>query len=336
MALPVIIYCPGLLTEGHNTYSRSALKQVFAGRKVNHVLPYNAPQFSEEDAEAYIENRKRISISGVQEKLSLLLDKNKLRLTKVGEQGTYILKPTPRDLKKVEQVPANEHLTMQIAAQVYKIDTAANAMIFFKNGDPAYITRRFDVKPDGSKWRVEDFASLAGKTSVNAGSNFKYDYSYEALAELIKQFVPAYRIEMEKLFKLVVFNYLFSNGDAHLKNFSLIETASGDFILSPAYDLINTKIHVDDTAFALSQGLFKDDFKSVYYQNSGYPCQVDFQEFAMRIGIREQRYSKLITPFFIKYPLVEELVDRSFLNEPTKRAYLLHFQTQRNHLLKSG
>ena len=119
-----------------------------------------------------MENRKRISISGVQEKLSLLLDKNVLRLTREGEQGTYLLKPIPRDLKKTDQVPANEHLTMQIAKQVYGLNTAENALVFFKNGTPAYITKRFDVKEGGGKWGKEDFATLAGKTKQNAGANF--------------------------------------------------------------------------------------------------------------------------------------------------------------------
>src|SRR5690606_26432601 len=150
--------------------------------------------------EQFMENRKRISISGVQEKLSLLLEKNILRLTKEGEQGTYILKPVPGDLKKVDQVPANEHLTMQIAKQVYRLNTAENAMIFFKNGSPAYITKRFDVKEDGNKWGKEDFATLAGKTKDNAGANFKYEYSYEEVGILIQKYVPAWRVEIEKYF----------------------------------------------------------------------------------------------------------------------------------------
>ena len=148
---------------------------MFNGKKVNHVLHYDQPQENEAVAEQFLENRKRISISGVQEKLSLLLEKNVLRLTKEGELGTYILKPIPRDLKKVNQVPANEHLTMQIAKQVYGLHTAENALIFFKNNSPAYITKRFDVKDDGSKWGKEDFATLAGKTKDNSGANFKYE-----------------------------------------------------------------------------------------------------------------------------------------------------------------
>lgn len=114
-----------------------------------------------------------------------------LRLTKEGEHGTYILKPIPGDLKKVEQVPANEHLTMQIAKQVYGINIAENAMIFFKNGSPAYITKWFDVKKEGGKWSNEDFATLAGKTKDNAGIDFKYDSSYEEISILIQKYVPA-------------------------------------------------------------------------------------------------------------------------------------------------
>lgn len=333
MNLDELKYCPGTLTEGFSTYSSGCLRNLFNGKKVNHVLPYEQPQQSEEVAELFMENRKYISISGVQEKLSLLLEKNVLRLTKEGEQGTYILKPIPRDLKKVDQVPANEHLTMQIAKQVYGLNTAENAVIFFKNGSPAYITKRFDVKDDGGKWGKEDFATLAGKTKDNAGINFKYEYSYEEVGQLIQKYVPAWRVEIEKFFSLVVFNFLFSNGDAHLKNFSLLESHSGDYLLSPAYDLINTNLHVDDTDFALDQGLFTDNYKSEQYKISGHPSKSDFVEFAKRIGVVESRIEKLLNPFLEKQPFMETLVSHSFLADANKRGYLLMYNTRRNYLL---
>lgn len=334
MPIPEIKYCPGTLAEGFNTYSNTCLKRVFSGKKVSHILPYNPPRISEEDAQKFIENRKRISISGVQEKLSFILDKNKLRLTHQGEQGSYILKPIPSDLIKTDQVPANEHLTMQIARQVYNIPVAENALIFFKNGDPAYITKRFDVKEDGTKRGKEDFASLAGKTTQNAGADFKYNFSYEEIAELIIKYVPAHKIEMEKFFNLLIFNFLFSNGDAHLKNFSLLESESSDYLLSPAYDLIDTRIHVNDSDFALEKGLFKDDFRSVEMHKSGRPGLDDFHEFARRAGISDNRRDKLLEPFLVRQLMVETLIQRSFLNEQTKRAYLLHYQTNRNQLNK--
>lgn len=325
--------CPGTLAEGFSTYSPSCLRNLFSGKKVYHVLPYEQPQKSEEVAEQFMENRKRFSISGMQEKLSFLLERNVLRLTRQGEQGTYILKPIPRDLKKVDQVPANEHLTMQIAKQVYGLKTAENAIIFFKNGSPAYITKRFDVKEDGTKWGKEDFATLAGKTKDNAGANFKYEYSYELVGHLIQKFVPAWRVEIERYFSLVVFNFLFSNGDAHLKNFSLLESSSGDYLLSPAYDLINTKLHVDDTDFALDKGLFADDYKSEQFKKSGHPSKIDFTEFALRIGVAKSRVEKLLKPFLEKQSLVETLIKRSFLTEANKRGYLLMYNEKRNHLI---
>lgn len=333
MKLDELKYCPGTLADGFSTYSPICLRNLFNGKKVNHVLPYEQPQQSEEVADLFMENRKRISIPGVQEKLSFLLEKNILRLTKEGEHGTYILKPIPGDLKKVDQFPANEHLTMQIARQVYRLNTAENAMIFFKNGTPANITKRFDVKENGSKWGKEDFASLAGKTKDNTGANFKYDYSYEDAGKLIQKFVPAWRIEIEKYFSLVVFNFLFSNGDAHLKNFSLLESSSGDYLLSPAYDLVNTRLHVDDTDFALDKGLFADDYKSIQYKKSGHPSKEDFIEFARRIGVAESRIEKLLNPFLEKQPFVETLVNHSFLTDANKRGYLLMYSTKRNHLI---
>jgi serine/threonine-protein kinase HipA len=233
----------------------------------------------------------------------------------------------------VDQVPANEHLTMQIAKQVYGLKTAENAMIFFKNGSPAYITKRFDVKADGTKLGKEDFATLAGKTNDNAGPNFKYEFSYEEAGLLIQKYVSAWRIEIEKYFSLVLFNFLFSNGDAHLKNFSLLESTKGDYLLSPIYDLLNTKLHIDDSDFAIDKGLFADDFKSEQFKKSMHPNKSDFEEFGRRIGVTENRIEKIMAPYLEKQPFMEVLISRSFLTEANKRGYLMMYQTKRNYLL---
>lgn len=163
--------------------------------------------------------------------------------------------------------------------------------------------------------------------------DFKYRYSYEEMGLLIQKYVPAWRIEIERFFSLVVFNFLFSNGDAHLKNFSLLELASGDYFLSPAYDLMNTRLHVDDTDFALSKGLFADGFKSEQFKKSGHPSKTDFREFARRIGVSAGRVEKLLNPFLEKQPFVETLVSRSFLTNANKREYILMYSTKRNHLI---
>ncbi len=327
-----ISVCPGTLAPGHQTYSPLCLKYMFDNKKVSHLLSYAPPSKDDTAASQFIENRKRISISGVQEKLSLVLDRKVLRLTKPEEQGTYILKPIPRDLRKVDQVPANEHLTMQIAKQVYGLSIADNALVFFNDGTPAYITRRFDVRKDGTKKGIEDFATLAGKSTDSAGANYKYDFSYEELGELIRKVIPAWRIEIEKYFRLVLFNYLFSNGDAHLKNFSILETERGDYALSPAYDLINTRLHVSDTDFALSKGLFKDDFKSNDFKRNGHPNHKDFIEFGKRIGVLASRIPALLEPFLTIQEKALSLLDQSFLDKSSRRGYLIHYRTKINYL----
>jgi serine/threonine-protein kinase HipA len=160
--------CPSTLQPGHDTYSQPARRLLFNNKKVSHILPFNAPENDETVQEKFRENRKYISISGVQNKLSLLLEGSELRLTKEGEHGQYILKPIPDSviLRKNEFLPANEHLTMQIARQVFGLRVAENALIFFEDGSPAYITKRFDFKPDGTKYRMEDFASISGRTKA--------------------------------------------------------------------------------------------------------------------------------------------------------------------------
>jgi serine/threonine-protein kinase HipA len=322
------------LRSGHETYCITALRTLFDGKTVSHVLPYNAPGRDEDTKELFMENRKRISISGVQQKLSLIQVKNKLRLTEKGEKGTHILKPIPYDLNRVDEVPANEHLTMQIAKQVFGIHTAANGLVFFKNDEPAYITKRFDYRDQERKWGVEDFASLAGKTSENAGSDFKYNSDYVELGNLIKTYVVAWRVEIEKFFALVLFNYLFSNGDAHLKNFSLMETQAGDYILSPAYDLINTQLHVNDTAFALSGGILKKSKRSVNYDRTGLPNYSDFIMFGKECEIPQSRIEKILKPFCERQVKAQALINQSFLSDPAKRGYLMHYNRRRNTLIK--
>lgn len=332
MSLPEIKYDPGTLKAGFETYSPATLRNVFDGKKVSHILPYETPKKNEEANEAFIKNRNRFSISGVQEKLSIILDKNKLRLTEEGEQGTHILKPIPIDSKKVDDVPANEHLTMQIADQVFNINAAQNALIFFQSGEPAYITKRFDVKPDKSKWGKEDFAALAGRTIENAGDNFKYDYDYVSLGKLIQQYIPAWRVEIEKYFSVVIFNYLFSNGDANLKNFAILETLNRDYLLSPMYDLLNTKIHVDDPAFGLTGGLLPVNERSAMYKRKGVPTSKDFIRFGHLIGVSEKRIDKIIEPFAKTQNTVHELIANSYLSDSSKKAYTIHYNTRRKHL----
>jgi serine/threonine-protein kinase HipA len=127
--------CPASLKKGFSTYSPAALRKLFFGKKVSHILPFPSPQQDINSQAEFLANRQRLSISGYQKKVGLVLEKNQLRLSRPNEASRYILKPIPDDLKNVGEVPANEHLTMQIAEQVFQIQTAPNALIFFPKGE---------------------------------------------------------------------------------------------------------------------------------------------------------------------------------------------------------
>jgi serine/threonine-protein kinase HipA len=327
MSLPRINYCPGTLAPGFNKYSRACLKRVFDGHLVSHILPYNSPSLNIVSDNPILKVRAHASISGVQEKFSVLMEKNKLRLANEGEKGTYILKPIPRDEKNADQMPANEHLTMQIARQIFGIETAENALIFFSNGEPAYITKRFDVRADGSKWAQDDFASLGGRTPQTHGVNYKYRGNYLELFELMQQFLPAYKSEAPKLYRLLLFNYLFSNGDAHLKNFSIIETPMGDYRLSPAYDLLNSRIHIMDNDFALEDGLLPPKFAQGKINNQ-------FQVLAKKAGISDKLSDSILAFFTTNSEKIKSLINASYLDESIKRNYLQSYQAKLKRLIK--
>lgn len=225
-------------------------------------------------------------------------------------------------------MPANEHLTMQLARQVFNIETAENALIFFRNGSPAYIVKRFDVKDDGSKWAQDDFASLAQRMPQTHGEHYKYLGNYLELFEFMKRYLAAYKVESPKLLRLLMFNFLFSNGDAHFKNFSLLETPLGDYRLSPAYDLLNSRIHIDDKDFALDEGLLP-------LRISKGKVREQFARLAELAGISQRIYEEMLTFMTSQSPSVEKLVAASFLQEATKRNYWQSYQGRLKQLLKN-
>jgi serine/threonine-protein kinase HipA len=295
---------------------------LFDGKRVSHVLTFSRPAYNQAKLTA---TSGRLSISGIQTKMSLALRGGRLELTEAG--GQYILKPIPNgEFQRLEAAPTNEHLTMQIARQVFRLSVAENALVAFEGGEPAYLVRRFDIQQDGSRCLQEDFAQIASRSEETHGRNYKYDYSYEEIGDLIRKHVAASRVESERFFQLVVFNYLVHNGDAHLKNFSLLRNDQyGDYTLTPAYDLLNTRLHVPNegrTALAL----FKDDFETESYRLNGFYAYDDFRELAARLGLVEARFRRIMQGFTDGEESVISLIDRSALPEECKQLYRSHVQ----------
>lgn len=313
--------CPSSLATGFTGYSPRAVKLLFDGTEVSPIIDIDFE--NERDRWQMMENMNNISISGAQEKFSAVIDGGKIRLSREGEQATHILKPAPFNLSLStrKQIPANEHLTMQIAAQAYGIRTASNGLCFSKNGQPVYITKRFDVTDGVKDCSQEDFASILQMSEQGSDSNFKYHGCYAQIADAIRRFIPAWMPQMEQFFKMVVFDYLYGNEDAHMKNFSLVNR-DGECFLAPAYDLINTSIHIQSGSdLGLTEGLATDIEKSDAYERTGHPCRLDFERFAERIGLPKRRSDKVLD-MFMNIPLeTYSLINNSFLNDKMKRSY---------------
>lgn len=333
--METIKVCPSTLAEGFDTYSPAARKMLFDGKEVSHILPFDSPNNENADTEEYARHVGRNSLSGVQPKASLVLNSNgQLMRPSEGERGQYILKPAPSSYTLLERkhCPANEHLSMQIAAQVYHIETAANGLCFFRDGEAAYITRRFDVAPDGGKYQQEDLASLGGLTKANGGSDYKYsNLSYEECAEIIRRYTKAAPIEILKFFRVVVFNYLILNDDAHLKNYSLMNRGDGEYHLTPAYDLINTSLHLyEPRIFALDKGLFREGMQ---LDDTHTVSRKDFEEFGRRIGLAPRLVKRELDFFATKHPLAQELITRSFLPPKLQQYYWQSYNYRRTTLV---
>lgn len=333
--LVVCMGCYRRLTKQETDFCLKCKQDLFDGQLISASLSFSPPrQATPEEALRYRELTRRMSMSGVQEKFSIRVAaaSDELELTATG--GQYILKPIPRIDIHAEAVPANEHLTMQLARQVFKMPVAACAVLRFATGQPAYLTRRFDVQADSSRLLQEDFAQLAGQTERQHGPNYKYEYSYEEMGLLLRRLLPAtYLPELSAFFRVLLFNYLTGNGDAHLKNFSLRRTPADEaYHLTPAYDLLNTKLHFpyeSDTAVPL----FADPTTDPPSFNAlGFYTYPDFLELGRRLGLPLSRVRKLLTDIVSHEAQVQQLIDRSFLPEELKVRYAAVVADRRQRL----
>lgn len=313
------VKCHSCFKEIHSNdlYCNRCLKRLFGGKNVQ-PLSFDKTEFYKKRREL----ASKMSISGVQDKISLVLNSQSV-LEVTETNGRYILKPTPaeEELDNKDDICANEHLSMQISEQIFKIETAPNGLIPFSNGELAYITQRFDYAKDGTKLDQEDFASILSHTEEVQGKTYKYDSSYEACARAIQKFVPASIPALEVFYRRILLNYLISNADAHLKNFSLYrKEGRSDWSLTPNYDLLYTRYHVPNEVGYMGLELF-DDYDTPTFSAVGHYALEDFETFAMRLGIKTKRLMKIFEQILFSTPDLLEMVDNSFLSKEGKQAY---------------
>lgn len=327
--------CLRRLKKAEVDFCQSCRQELFDGAAVSAVLPFGAPaSASYEEMQGLHELTRQISVSGVQEKFSLRREGSELPcLVLTARGGQYILKPIPPTrFRYVGELPANEHFTMQLARQIFKLPTAACAVVHFADGSPAYLTRRFDVQVDGLRRAQEDFAQLAGRTEMEHGHNYKYDFSHEEMARLIRRHLSTnYVAELTYFFRLTVFNYLVSNGDAHLKNFSLYRLPSGDYTLTPGYDLLNTSLHVQD-GNNLALDLFADGFETPSFVANAFLAYDDFLALGQRIGLPISRVRRVLADLAGHEEATAKLLARSFLSAEMQARYAESLASRRQRL----
>lgn len=237
-----------------------------------------------------------MSISGAQPKVSACLDRTHRLLVLAQHSGEFILKP-PSTFPKI---PENEALCMQLA-KLAQIAVPPSGLIKTTDNTLVYLVRRFDLLAEQKKLHVEDFAQIMNVPS--APSYLKYEGSYETLARSIQSNCTNTTLELLVFFERLLFAFLIGNGDMHLKNFSIIYQENGDLRLSPAYDLLSTKLVIPkESDMALHMNGKKNKL-----------TRVDFEIFGHNIGLAQKTIQITLNSFEKLHDPFAKLVKESFL-----------------------
>ena len=295
------LYCYKELGPGEVDFHKSCCRKFF-GTSTAPSIDYTRAQMDELAAQVI---RSQTTLTGVQPKLSLNLDKHKdsQKLTIVGLWGDYIFKP---QTERFAMLPENEDLTMHLA-EIAKIKIVPHTLIRMKDGSIGYLTKRIDRKADGEKIAMEDMCQLTERQTEH-----KYRSSYEQIGKAIRKYSTNAQLDMVDFLELVYFSWLTGNNDMHLKNFSLYSPA-GEPVLTPAYDLLNTVISnpADDEELALNLNGKKKRMKDADFRTAYRTC-----------GVPEIVFDRVKKKYKDLLPKFEEEIQRSFLSDELKTFYI--------------
>ena len=307
-----MVYCPITLEPlpTGRSYSEAGLRSIHPKLKTIKPLEYSyADQLKE-----VRQRSDKMSIQGVQPKLSAVLKLKDSSFALVDRGGRFILKPNPL---AYEEVPANEALTMRMAAEV-GIEVPVHGLLSAKDASWVYFVKRYDRVGRTGKVHVEDFAQLSGATRET-----KYDSSLERVVQLAEQFCTFPAIEKPKLAKRLLFCFLTGNEDMHLKNFS-VWMQDGVVSLTPAYDLLNSTLVIEnakeESALPL-QGKKRKLSKELWLD---YYCKE-------RLKLTLGQIDKVMKDLQKGMPVFDRLIGQSFLSEGRQARYrtILHDRAKR-------
>ena len=294
--------CYRELMTGQKDYHPACVKKMFGTKEVP-SMPYDHTQIRQ-IAKAVI--RTRTAVPGVQAKLSLDIQKVEgeiERFTIVGLQGRYILKP---QTEKYAELPENEDLTMHLAEQA-GISVVPHCLARFADGRLVYLTKRIDRTKKSEKIVMEDLCQLSEQLTEK-----KYRGSYEKISKVIKQYSAAPMLDVVNFWQVVMFSWIVGNSDMHLKNFSLY-VPKGEYVLSPAYDMLNTLI------------VMPEDKEELALSLNGKKSKITWRDFTQAMtgsGVPEKVQETIRTQFMKVQTRWEETIRSSFLSEEMQDSYI--------------
>jgi serine/threonine-protein kinase HipA len=282
-------------------YSKRGLRLLSPQLKTLNPLEFSA----EEQRKEAIDRVGKMSIQGVQKKLSAQLKIKTACFELVDQKGHYILKPQS-DI--YPELPENEALTMSLAKTI-GLEIPIHGLVYSKDNSMTYFIKRFDRIGANKKLALEDFAQLSG-----GDRHRKYDSSMEKVVNVIETFCTFPKIEFLKLFKLTLFNFLVGNEDMHLKNFSLI-TQDKKISLSPCYDLLNSTIAQKNAKEELAL--------PIRGRKNNLNKQDLINYFAVkRLALNSKTIDGVLQEIQHALPKWKELISRSFLSKTMQEKYL--------------
>ena len=260
---------------------------------------------ADEQRQEAISRVGKMSIQGVQKKLSAKLKVKNGYFEIVDQYGQYILKPQS-DI--YPELPENEAITMSLAKTI-GLEVPVHGLVYSKDNSMTYFIKRFDRIGHNKKLALEDFAQLSGEDR-----HTKYKSSMEKVIKVVERFCTFPKIEFVQLFKLTLFNFLVGNEDMHLKNFSLI-TKDNKTSISPAYDLLNSTIAQKNT---------KEEMALPLNGKKNNLTKRDFlRYFAIeKLGLNQNVIDGIIQEFHQIIPQWRELIGFSFLSQQMQEKYL--------------
>jgi serine/threonine-protein kinase HipA len=268
------------------------------------LLPYSEGELKELGLKVV---QSQVAVTGVQPKLSLHLDKAKIRgesrrFTIVGLWGEYILKPPTNNYP---QLPEVEDLTMHLAA-IAGINVVPHSLIRMQSGSLAYITRRVD-RIKNAKIHMEDMCQLTERLTED-----KYHGSYEQIAKTILKYSSNPVLDLVNFAEQLLFSFLIGNADMHLKNFSMMHQPGIGPVLSPAYDLVSTALvnPADDEDLALSLNGKKKRVK-----------RQDFVTFFTALGLDLKQQENIFRKMESAKGKWIEFIDMSFISNDFNATY---------------